>query len=161
MSFPKVWDIISLFKERCRFLGWETSKIDDWVMCGGKYHSFVWIRDVHPSTFVRLASKKRCIVQEGVFYRVVDAAYTAWVFPQDPPKGIIGTVVEDPQLSRRIALYDLSWVYRGKPLCLKVNKTDSVVFREFEKFLKKEVGIQIKLMEEETSEATEETVLAK
>jgi hypothetical protein len=34
--------------------------------------------------------------------------------------------------------------YAGKPLCLKLNETDSTVFKEFEKFLEKELGVEVK-----------------
>lgn len=47
-------------------------------------------------------------------------------------------------LSERIAIYDLSQVYAGKPICLKFNKTDSAVFREFERFLESKYNIEFK-----------------
>lgn len=50
----------------------------------------------------------------------------------------------DSELSKKTALYDLSEVYQGKPLCLKLNETDSLVFEEFEKFLKKTYGVESK-----------------
>lgn len=161
MGFPKVWDLINLFKDRCRSLGWKTSEIDDWVMCERKYHSFIWIRDVHPSTFVKLASKKRCIVQEGFSYRVVDASYTAWIFPQSPSRNLITSLAEDPQLSKRTAMYDLSGVYRGNPLCLKINKTDSIVFEEFENFLRRELGVRFELIGKEPPKGAEKTLLTR
>jgi len=159
MVFPKVWDIISIFKHRCRSIGWRASEVDDWVMNRGRYHKFVWVHNVHPSTFLKLSSKKPCIVREGISYHVVNAAYIAWIFLKSPPKDILEKIVEDPQFSRRTALYDLSQIYRGRLLCLKINRTNSEVFEEFEKFLNEEMGVQIKLIEEENKRETEETVL--
>jgi len=75
---------------------------------------------------------------------VVDVSYTAWLFPQSPPENLMQTVKEKPELSRRTAIYDLSLAYAGKPLCLKLNETDSTVFKEFEKFLEKELGVEVK-----------------
>ncbi len=52
-------------------------------------------------------------------------------------------VTENPELSKRTAIYDLSRAYSGKPLCLKLNETDSIVFREFERFLKEMWGVEL------------------
>jgi len=52
------------------------------------------------------------------------------------------SVKENTELLRRTAIYDLSWAYSGKPLCLKLNETDSQVFKEFENFLEK-LGVEV------------------
>jgi len=67
----------------------------------------------------------------------------AWVLPEAPSESITRIVVKSPQLSRRIAIYDLSEVYAGKPICLRQNETKSVVFHEFEKFLAIEYDIKL------------------
>lgn len=51
--------------------------------------------------------------------------------------------MENPELSKRTAIYDLSWVYEGKLICLKLNETDSIVFREFERFLEERWGVEL------------------
>ena len=52
-------------------------------------------------------------------------------------------VKEAPNLSRTVALYDLSGAYSKEPTCLKLNETKSVVLQEFERFLNAEYGIKL------------------
>jgi len=51
---------------------------------------------------------------------------------------------DNEELLKGTAIYDLSSVYAGKFHCRKLNKTDSVVFQEFEKFLQESCGIDVK-----------------
>jgi len=145
LRIPKVWELIDLFKGQCQLKGWKTSEHEDWVKTGDdEYHNFLWIQTVHPSTFEKIAVNHKCAIRKGVSYQVVDVSYTAWLFPQSPPENLTQTVKENPELSRRTAIYDLSLAYAGKPLCLKINETDSTVFKEFEKFLEKELRVEVK-----------------
>ena len=144
LDIPKVWDILRRFKNWCEAKGWKTSESEDWVKKGDKYHNFLWTPTVHLSTFKKIATNHRCAINEGISYRVVDVSYTAWLFPQTPPENMIQVVTEDPELLRRNAIYDLSWMCAGKPVCLKLNKTDSTVFREFESFLEEKFGVKVK-----------------
>lgn len=144
MKVPNIWNLLKRFKEKCRSQGWAVSDREDWVKTGDEYHNFLWARKVHPSTFRKVASNQKCAVQEDKSYRVVDVAYTAWLFPGNPPRNSIGMLKESPELSKRTAIYDLSWVYQGKPVCLKFNETGSPVFEEFERFLEKTWGVEIK-----------------
>ena len=145
LPIPKVWKLIDLFKDQCQMKGWKSSEHEDWVKTGDEeYHNFLWIQTVHPSTFEKIAVNHKCAIRKGVSYQVVDVSYTAWLFPQSPPENLMQMVNENPELSRRTAIYDLSLAYAGKPLCLKLNETDSTVFKEFEKFLQEELGVEIK-----------------
>jgi len=145
LRIPKVWELIDLFKGQCQLKGWKTSEHEDWVKTGDdEYHNFLWIQTVHPSTFEKIAVNHKCAIRKGVSYQVVDISYTAWLFPQGPPENLTQRVKENPELSRRTAIYDLSLAYAGKPLCLKINETGSTVFKEFEKFLEKELGVEVK-----------------
>ncbi len=148
IDIPKVWDILKRFKNWCEAEGWRTSESEDWVRKGDVYHNFLWTPTVHLSTFKKIAMNRKCAINEGVSYRVVDVSYTAWLFPQPPPKNLLQLVVENPELLRRNAIYDLSWLYTGKPMCLKLNKTKSAVFREFERFLQEKWGVEIKSCKE-------------
>jgi len=143
LDIPKVWELLKHFKGECESKGWKTSEYGDWVKKGNQYHSFLWTRTVHPATFEKVATSRRCAIRKGVSYQVVDVSYTAWVFPEAPPEKVRQIVMENPELSRRVAIYDLSWAYAGKPVCLKLNETDSKVFREFERFLEKKCGVKI------------------
>jgi len=122
-------------------------KVDD------EYHNFIGTRAIHLSTFKRVASNKKLAVPEGESYGVIDVSYTAWVFQQQPSEQLVETLTVDSELSKKTAIYDLSEVYHGKPLCLKLNETGSVAFYEFEKFLKETYGVETKsLYEPRTNE---------
>lgn len=144
LSIPKVWDLLRCFKEICQSKGWKTSKYRDWIKVDNEYHNFLWIRTVHPSTFEKVAAKHKCVVRKDVSYKVVGVSYTAWLFPQAPSKKLIESITKNPELSRRTAIYDLSWAYAGKPVCLKLNETNSLVFQEFERFLVDKCGVEVK-----------------
>jgi len=143
LTVPKVWELLEHFKNKCKSKGWETSEYGDWVKKGDKYHNFLWTRTIHPSTFEKVATGRRFAVREGLSYQIVDISYTAWVFPKTPPKKLMRMISENSELSKRIAIYDLSRAYAGKPVCLKLNETDSPVFQEFEKFLEEKCRVKI------------------
>ena len=144
LRIPKIWELLDRFKDKCQLRDWKTSEHEDWVKTGDdEYHNFLWVQTVHPSTFEKIATNHKCAIRKGVSYQVVDVSYTAWLFPQSPPKNLMQTVKETPELSGRTAIYDLSGAYTGKPICLKLNETDSIVFKEFEKFLE-ELGVKVK-----------------
>jgi hypothetical protein len=144
MKTRRVWDILNKFKDACNFHGWRTCKSEDWIKIDGEYHSFLWTREIHPSSFARIVSNRKCITHEGLSYHVVEASYTAWLFSESPPEAVIKTVFDNPEFSGRIALYDLSLVLKGEKVCVKLNNTDSPVFQEFEHFLKDELKVELK-----------------
>jgi hypothetical protein len=144
MKMPRVWEILKKFKDVCRVRGWKTSESEDWIEIDDKYNNFLWARDIHPSSFKRIVSNRKCVIQEGLSYRVVDASYTAWLFSEAPSDTLVRTVFENPDFSERIALYDLSPLLEGKNLCAKLNHTDSPVFQEFEHFLRNELKVKLK-----------------
>jgi len=141
---PRVWEILKKFKDTCRGRGWKTSESEDWIKIDDKYNSFLWARDIHPSSFKRIVSNRKCVVQEGLSYRVVEASYTAWLFSETPSDTLVKTIFENPAFSDRIALYDLSPLLDGKNLCVKLNQTDSPVFEEFERFLRNDLKVKFK-----------------
>jgi hypothetical protein len=143
MKMTRVWEILSKFKNLCKCHGWKTSESEDWIEIDNNYHNFLWARDVHFSSFKRLVSDRKCVVREGLCYHVVQPSYTAWLFPEAPSVDLVRTVLENPDFSRRIALYDLSPFLEGKRRCVKLNNTDSPVFREFESFLQKELKVKL------------------
>lgn len=144
MKTPKVWEILKKFKDFCKFHGWKTSESYDWVEINDKYHNFLWTSNVHPSSFKSIVTNRKCVVREGLSYRVVEASYTAWLFSETPSKTLVETIFENPDFSKGIALYDLSPLVKGKNLCVKLNHTDSPVFQEFENFLKNELKVKLK-----------------
>lgn len=141
---PMVWDLIDQFKRKCKMRGWWVSKYEDVIRADGAYHVFLWARRVHPKTF-RSVTLSHCypIRENELSYKVVNVSYTAWVFPERPPESILAIICEDSFLRKCTAIYDLSEAYYEKPICLKFNETDSIVFREFEVFLKSEYCIDL------------------
>lgn len=144
LRIPRIWELIRGFKLECQLKGWETSEHEDWVKVGNEYHNFLWIRSIQPSTFKKVVIDHKCVIKEGVSYHVVDVSYTSWLFPEPPLEKVIQMVAQDPKLSRKTAIYDLSPAYEGKLACLRLNETDSIVFREFEKFLEKRWGVELR-----------------
>lgn len=139
----KIWEILRRFKETCRFRGWKTAESEDWIETNNKYHSFLLARSVHLSSFKSIIANRKCIVRDGLSYRVVEASYMAWLFSESPPENLVNVFLEKPEFSRSVALYDLSPLMEGKKACFKLNYTDSPVFREFERFLESEFGVKI------------------
>lgn len=144
MTVPRVWELIGYFKDECHLKGWKTSENEDWVKVDDEYHNFLWARNIHPSTFNRIITACKCAIKQGISYQVVKVAYTAWLFPESPSEVLVQTVTDNPELTKRIAIYDLSYVYAGKPVCLRLNETKSKVFKEFENFLERRWGVKLK-----------------
>ena len=139
----KIWELIDLFKARCNSRGWKISDNNDLIFADGEYHNIIWTNRVYPSTFLRIVLNSRCVVKEGLSYRMVNTSYFAWVLPRSPPKSILETVISNPTLLRKTAIYDLSPLSKGERICFKVNETGSSVFNEFEKFLERELKIKL------------------
>lgn len=144
MNISRISEIMGRFKRFCNRQGWKTSQSYDWIEADGGYHTFLWAREVSPESFRRITAEKKCVVREGLSYRTEEATYTAWLFPETPPKCVIKTVRENPDYSKRIALYDLSKMTGSKNLCVKLNNTESSVFHEFENFLQTELNVKVK-----------------
>jgi len=144
VTAPKVWDLICYFKNECQTQGWKTSENEDWILVDNEYHNFLWTRTINPTTFKKIAKTSKCAVREGVSYRVVDVKYTAWLFSEQPQDEIMQTVAYDENLAKNTAVYDLSSLYSSKPTCVRLNSTQSKVFKEFEEFLQKKFGVKFK-----------------
>lgn len=144
MKMSKVWDIMREFKDSCRRRGWKTSESEDWVNVGEEYHSFVLAKEIHPASFKKMAANRKCVISEGLSYRVVEAAYTAWLFSESPSETLLKAMTENHDLANKVALYDLSPVLEGRNTCIKLNCTESPVFRAFENFLKNKINVELK-----------------
>jgi len=146
MKMPRIWQILKNFKEFCKLYGWKISENEDWIKVNTKYHNFLWIRNIHLSSFRSILANRKCIVREGLSYRVIEASYTAWLLSEKPSEILLREISENPSLNNQIALYDLSPILEGKNFCMKMNCTDSPVFQEFENFLKNELKIKLKTL---------------
>jgi hypothetical protein len=140
---PKVWEIIRRFKEFCQNRGWKTSASEDWVELNDRIHNFLLARNISLSSFKKIAMNGKCVIREGLSYKVTKASYVAWLFSETPARTLIDTVLEDSDLSNRIALYDLSPLLNGKDCYVKLNRTDSLVFKGFEEFLESDLKINV------------------
>lgn len=143
MKLSRICEILKRFKNLCKSHGWKTSEKDDWVETKKGYHNFLWARSIHPSSFRRITANRKCVVREGLSYRVVEPSYTAWLLSESPSEILIKAISENPDFSKKIALYNLSPISEGKNLGFKLNHTDSPVFQEFENFLKKELKVKL------------------
>jgi hypothetical protein len=143
MKMSKIWEILNNFKSFIRLRGWRTSENEDWVELNDDYHNFLWTRNVTPASFKAIVSNRKCVVQKGLFYSVVEPSHLAWLFSEVPSEDLIRTVLENPDFSRRIAIFDFSPMLEGKNLCIKLNNTDSSVFHEFETFLQTELKVRV------------------
>jgi hypothetical protein len=146
MKMPRIWQILKSFKDFCRLHGWKISENEDWIEVNNKYHNFLWIRNVHPSSFRSILANRKCIVREGLSYHVIEASYTAWLLSEKPSEILVREISENSSLHNRIALYDLSPILEGKNLCMKMNYTDSPVFQAFENFLKNRLKVKLKTL---------------
>lgn len=143
MKMSKIWQILGDFKRFCKIRGWKTSESEDWIDLNEDYHNFLWAKNVAPSSFKTIISHRKCVVQKGLVYSVVEPSHLAWLFSEIPSEDLVRTVLQNPEFSRRIAIYDFSPLAKGKNLCVKLNNTDSPVFHEFEVFLQSELKIKV------------------
>jgi hypothetical protein len=144
MKMSKICEILNSFKRFCRRQGWRTSESEDWVELNDDYHNFLWTRNVTHSSFKTIISNRKCVVRKGLFYSVVEPSHLAWLFSEVPSEDLVRTVLQNPDFSKRIAIFDFSPLLEGKNLCIKLNNTDSPVFQEFEVFLQTERKVKVK-----------------
>jgi len=133
----KIWEIVKRFKRRCRAKGWRVTEREDMIEKNGKFHNILWTQKIHPSTFKSVAAKETSTIQEGTSYRPIDVAYNAWICTTPLSSSLKQTIVRNPDLLERNAIYNLGRL-RAKGATEKLNKTGSEVFQEFEGFLKDE-----------------------
>lgn len=155
---PKIREILKRFENLCRLQGWKVSEKDDWIKTEKGYHNFLWTRSIHPSSFKSITRNRKCVVREGLSYRVVQASYTAWLFSEAPSETLIKSVCENPDFSKRTALYNLNPILEGKSFGYKLNSTDSHVFQEFENFLKKKLKVELKTMLESETDSSKQAM---
>jgi len=144
MFFPKVWDLIEGFKIHCDRKGWKLCGNEDIVDTGREYHYFVWTRHIYPSTFKKVVMNPYFPVREGTSYKMVNVSFIAWISPVSISEKVLEIFLETPGLSRKAAIYDTSPLYKGEPMCLRMNETNSIVFQEFERFLTEKYRITFK-----------------
>jgi hypothetical protein len=144
MAVERLWELLHSFKGDCQLLGWKTSEHEDWVHAENQYHNFLLIRTIYPSSFKKVMKACKCAIRNGASYRVVNISYIAWLFSDPPPEEVIRAVMTDQNLAKNTAIYDLSGLCSGNSTCLKLNLTESKVFKEFEDFLRRKCGVKFR-----------------
>lgn len=129
------WDLIERFKETCRYRGWGVYGDEDLVYDGNNYHHLVLVRRTYFETFKRVITNTHQPIKDGSSYRSVNVSYVAWISERAIPRSVVEFLASKPVFLKRVALYDLSPIQSNEYMCLVMNKTDSIVFKEFEKFL--------------------------
>jgi hypothetical protein len=74
----------------------------------------------------------------------VNVSSYGWLFQARPPEFLISWIKNDPELAQKTAIFDFSLVYTGENICRKINDTESLVFREFERFLQDKLGMEFR-----------------
>lgn len=138
----KIWEIVALFMRRCRSKGWQVIEREDIIKRNEEFHNILWTRKIQLSTFKSIAAKETSTIEEGTSYRPVNVSYNAWICATPLSDSLKQTIAKKPELLKRNAIYDLS-ENRAKGAAKKLNKTDSEVFQEFEKFLKDELRFEL------------------
>lgn len=130
-----VWDFIERFKEMCRRRGWGVYRDEDLIYDGSNYHHLVLVRRTYFETFRRIISTTYQSIKDGNSYRIVNVSYIAWISEGALPRSVVEFLARRPDLLERVALYDLSPLQSNRHICLIINRTGSIVFRELEDFL--------------------------
>ncbi|MBS7639805.1 MAG: hypothetical protein QW600_00140 [Candidatus Bathyarchaeia archaeon] len=137
LQLSNFWDFIERFKETCKAKGWKILEQGDIIYEGGKYHQMILLHQIHFETFRRVTLNPHRFIREGETLNMINISYIAWISREAIPSEALNFIFAEPRLLSRVALYDLSPLREGRKLCLKINETDSAVFREFENFLEK------------------------
>ena len=147
-SLSDLFEILRQFKTECISKGWQTSENEEWVKTDSRYHALFCTRpSINIYSLRKIAERSKCLIIEGGAYRVVDAAYTAWLLPEPTEhirSQLARLIAENPSLAEKTALYCFHQTDKGTLECLTRNATNSEVFKEFENFLKDKMDIKLK-----------------
>jgi len=136
-QIPTPLSLVERFFEHCREMGWTTGEFSDFVKHGEKYYCFVWVKSSYQGRIPEILMDNRSSILEEGGYGVRNLNYKALIFREPPPPSLINALARDSQLSKRVAVYDLSPLYEGEEVCRCLNETETLVYREFEDFLRK------------------------
>jgi len=140
----KIWSILDEFKEYCKLKAWNIHEKEDIIEAENECHRFIWTKYLYPNTFKRVVTHRLYLIHEGIYSKKVRISYMAWLLLENPPIPVRRMINEMPGITKRVAIYDVSPTLTGRHECQKLNETNSVVFAEFEQFLKTEYGMKFK-----------------
>ncbi len=142
MRLASPLDLLDRFMKGCKVKGWEAGEYRDFIKAHDDYSLFMLFKKVYPKLEEVLWSEACSIFEKG-HYKVTNIKYRALIFQEHPPNWLVRTVSSDPELSKRIAVYDFTELNEEKPTCGTINLTTSVVFAEFDEFLTKRMKISL------------------
>jgi hypothetical protein len=143
MPFPHFLNLIETFKQECEKRGWKTFEKEDLINAEGKYHYLLWTRKIYPYTFKKIVENPYQTIRVNKFYKKIKVSFLAWISEKPIPEEVKATLFSNPDLPKKVALYDTSEVHKKNHICLKTNLTMSPVFLSFEKLLEKN-GVRFK-----------------
>jgi len=143
----KIWNLLEEFKEYCKRRDWNFHEKVDVIEVGNEYHRFIWTSHLYPKTFRRVVTYPSYCIQEGVNSRKIRISYVAWLLLKDPSISLMKMISEMPGVTKRVAIYNISSALTGRRECQRLNETNSVVFAEFERFLKSKYKMKLKFIE--------------
>jgi len=142
----KIWNLLEEFKEYCKRRDWNIHGKVDVIEVGNEFHRFIWTSHLYPNTFRRVVTHPSYYIQEGVYGRMIRISYVAWLLLKDPSISLMKMISEMPSITKRVAIYNVSSALTGRRECQRLNETNSVVFAEFERFLKTKYKMKFKLI---------------
>lgn len=146
---PTPLSLVELFFEHCREMGWITGEFLDFVKHDDKYYCFVWVKSSYQERIPEILMDNRSSILEEGGYGIRRLNYRALIFQDPPPPSLVSTVAGNSRLSERVAVYDLSPLYRGDEVCRCLNGTGTLVYHEFEDFLRRRYSVTFVSLEPE------------
>lgn len=142
--FPLQMRLLTRFKG-AKQQDWVWQEFGDIVKVDGKYHSFLvaaMLDNLPPTHFLKVSRARKAAFVDRTAARaprIVSVSYVAWFFGAYSARisNLLRYLVNE--LSHTTAIYCLA-LHRS--VCFVYNHTDSVVFKEFERFLK-DVGLRL------------------
>lgn len=129
------------FIEYCTLKGWRVDWSEDIVKTNNESHKLICIHGFELGTLKDLTKNSLETLFEAT--TTTSPTYIAWILSETPMTSIILYLLnETPDLLQKVAFYDLSSAFSLKT-CLKLNKTKSIVFHEFERFLNSQYQLKL------------------
>jgi len=136
-QIPTPLSLVEGFFQHCREMGWITGEFLDFVKHEDKYYCFVWVKSSYQGRIPEILMDDRSSILEEGGYGVRRLHFKALIFQEPPPSSVVSAVAGNSELSDRVAIYDLSPLYKGEEVCKCLNETGTLVYQEFEDFLRK------------------------
>lgn len=149
--FPFQIKLLERFK-RIKRPDWKWQGSADFVKVDNQYHSFLVFstpdRELSNHVFLMISKKKQTAYVDRTGEHFVSLSYIAWFLGTYSARLSDLLRNQENELSHNTALYCLA---PHRSICFVYNNTNSVVFKEFERFLG-DVGLRLEPFPKETRE---------